>query len=71
MFTQGFEKTSAKAPAGMGKDLKAAASKAGGVLKSGLKSIGSHLKANRKDYMMGGAAAGALGTAYGANRKKK
>lgn len=65
MFTKGFEKTSAKA---------VAAKAAGGIgheLKKGLKSIGSHLKANRKDYMMGGAAAGAVGTAVGTNRKKK
>jgi hypothetical protein len=68
MFTKGFEKSAAKvAP-------KAAAKAAGGLgheLKKGMSSIGKHLKTNRKDYMMGGTAAGALGTAYGSNKKKK
>lgn len=68
MFTKGFEKTSAKAVAA------AKAAKSSGLgheLKQSLSSIGTHLKKNRKDYMMGGAAVGALGTAVGSNRKKK
>jgi len=35
------------------------------------KAVGKHLSKHRKDYLMGAAAAGSLGTAYGANRKKK
>lgn len=59
MFTKGFVKTSADV------------GKAGEAFKSGLKSVGSHLKANRKDYMMGAGAAGAVAAGIGANRKKK
>lgn len=31
----------------------------------------AHLRKNRKDYLMGAAAAGSLGTAFGANKKAK
>ena len=34
------------------------------------KSVGKHLSKYRKDYLMGTAAAGSLGTAYGANKRK-
>ena len=37
----------------------------------GTKAVGRHLKHNRHDYMMGTAALGSVGTAIGANRKRK
>ena len=35
-----------------------------------MKSIGSHFFKHRKDYLMGTAAVGSIGTAIGANKKK-
>jgi hypothetical protein len=62
MFTKGLEKTAggkapAKAAGGLMHELKGAAS-----------SVGQHIKKNRKDYLLGTAAVGSLGTAIGANR---
>lgn len=72
-FKNGFNKEAAKAPKALslggkaralGQDLLQHAGK-------GAKAVGSHLKNNRKDYLMGGAAAGTLGTAYGVNKRSK
>jgi hypothetical protein len=55
----------AKKYPGMGKTAETASSKI-----KAIGNVGKHLKRYRKDYLMGGAAAGSLGTAYGANHKK-
>jgi hypothetical protein len=56
-FWIGFEKTAAKPPFHLRAKWKA-------------ESVGRHLKKHHRDYAAGGTAVGALGTAYGVNKKK-
>lgn len=70
-FLPGFSKSAAAAPQSLGSQAKGLGK---GLLKhlgDGAKGVGQHMKKNRKDYLLGAAAAGSLGTAYGANKGKK
>lgn len=71
MFTIGFEKMAAKAKDSLAKETARAAGRVGKKLMGKAKAVGSHISANRNDYMKGATAAGAIGTAIGVNRKNK